>query len=56
MKNYIVISDDDFFDLEIIKNFEKLETDANLKCFIASTQNLKIFRTVCRVMFFFGRI
>ena len=41
MKDYIVISDDDFFDLEVIKNFEKLKTDANLKCFIASTQNLK---------------
>ena len=41
MKDYIVISDDDSFDLEIIKNFEKLKSDTNLRCFIASTQNLK---------------
>ena len=40
MSNYIVISDDDYFDLEIIKNFQKLNLNNNIRCFIASTPNL----------------
>lgn len=53
MSNYIVISDDDYFDLEIIKNFQKLNLNNNIRCFIASTPNLsKIQRELkCDIFF-----
>ena len=44
MNNYIVISDDEHFDLNLIKNINLKNNDLKLSAFIASTPNLDLIK------------